>query len=324
MVTTHALSPRILPRSPITSLAQYLDLGGGLGLEAARRLGPDGVVEHLLASGLRGRGGAGFPTGRKWATVRAYETTAFAPTVVVNAAEGEPGSFKDRSILRANAYAVLEGALIAAGAVGADRVIVALKHSFTRERDAVARAITEVRDANWCDGIILTWFEGPSEYLYGEETALLEAIDERPPFPRIQPPYRYGVEEVSDNTSGEPAQVVMAAGGETIAPPTLVNNTETMANVPGILAHGPVWFREVGTDASPGSIVCTITGCTNRHGVAEVPMGTPLRDAIEMIGGGARPGRRLIGAMSGVANPVIPEALLDTPLTYETMDAIGS
>ncbi|TMK06721.1 MAG: NADH-quinone oxidoreductase subunit F, partial [Alphaproteobacteria bacterium] len=123
---------------------------------------------------------------------------------------------------------------------------------------------------------------------------------------------------MSDDRSGEPGQVVMAdAGGETIAPPTLVNNVETMANVPGIMAHGPGWFRELGTDASPGTIICTVTGCTARHGVGEVAMGTPLREVINDIGGGARPGRRIVGAMSGVANAVVPDGLLDTPVSYE-------
>ncbi len=122
----------------------------------------------------------------------------------------------------------------------------------------------------------------------------------------------------------DPREVMDAAGGETPAPPTLVNNLETMANVPGILAEGPRWFREVGTDASPGTIICTITGDTERAGVGEVPMGTPLRQVIDELGGGPRPGHSIRAVMSGVANPLIGGDLLDTPVSFEAMEAIGS
>jgi NADH:ubiquinone oxidoreductase subunit F (NADH-binding) len=316
---------RLLPETPILSLDDYEGRGGGRGLDAARRLGTTGTIEHLLAAGLRGRGGAGFPTGQKWEAVRVHESSSVPATVVVNAAEGEPGSFKDRMILRTNPYAVLEGALIAAHTVGARRVVVALKQSFTEELRAVRQAIDALRAAGWADNLEIDAFAGPREYLYGEETGLLEAIDGRPPFPRVAPPYRHGVEELGDDGSGEAAQIAMAGThGETPAAPTLVNNVETLANVPGILEHGPAWFRELGTDESPGTIVCTITGATQRDGVAEFPMGTPLREVIETLGGGARPGHRIVGAMSGVANPVVPEAQLDTPLSYEAMTAIGS
>jgi NADH:ubiquinone oxidoreductase subunit F (NADH-binding) len=243
---------------------------------------------------------------------------------VVNAAEGEPGTFKDRTLLRANPFAVLEGAAIAARTVSADRIVIAVKKTFEREARRLEAAIAETREAGWFERCEIDVFRGPSEYLYGEETALLEAIDGRPPFPRIQPPYRYGVEEVSRDRSGEPAQVVMAERGGDEAPPTLVNNAETMANVPGILAHGPDWFRDFGTDASPGTIICTVTGRTARHGVAELPMGTPLADAIDEIGRGARAGHELVAALSGVANAIVTADHFDTPLSYEAMQAIGS
>jgi NADH-quinone oxidoreductase subunit F len=316
---------RVLPVAPFSALADYEAAGGGRGLDAARKLGDDAVVEHVLASGLRGRGGAGFPTGRKWAAVRAYESQEIEATVVVNAAEGEPGSFKDRVILRRNPYAVLEGAIIAAKVVDAERIVVAMKNSFGREADVVEQVIREMRAAGWFDSIDVVCFRGPREYLYGEETGLLEAIDGRPPFPRIAPPYRHGVEEVSEDTSLNPARVVLAdAGGATVAPPTLVNNVETLANVPGIIANGPDWFREYGTTDSPGTIVCTVSGSTRRAGVAEVPMGTALGAVIDAVGGGARDGRRLTAAVSGVANPVVTVDQFDVALTYEAMQAIGS
>jgi NADH:ubiquinone oxidoreductase subunit F (NADH-binding) len=315
---------RVLPEEPLLALRDYVDAGGGRGLDAARRLGPDGVVEHLAAAGLRGRGGAGFPTARKWAAVLARAAPTRPSTVVVNAAEGEPGSFKDRALLRANPFAVLEGALVAAVTVGADRVVVACKASFVTEHDLLEEAAREVEATGWAEGIALEVFGGPSEYLYGEETGLLEALQGRPPFPRVVPPYRLGVDEVGESGSPEPARAVMADDDGTDAPPTLVNNAETMANVAAIVANGPAWFREVGTDESPGTVVCTITGATRRHGVGEVPMGTPLREVIDRIGGGARPGRRVVAVMSGVANPLVLSEHLDVPASYEGMAAIGS
>jgi NADH-quinone oxidoreductase subunit F len=320
--TTLVIS-RLLPPEPVTSLEQHVRAGGGRGLDAARRLGADAVIEHLSAAGLRGRGGAGFPTGRKWQAVREHAARTIPATVVVNAAEGEPGTFKDRELLRRNPFVVLEGALIAAHAVGADGVIVATKQSFRREVQLLRAAVDAVLAAGWGGGVEIGVFEGPSEYLYGEETGLLEVLDGRPPLPRIAPPYRHGVEEVSADDE-DPRELIDAAGGETPAPPTLVQNLESLANVPGILAEGPRWYREVGTDASPGTIICTITGDTQRAGVGEVPMGTPLRQVIDEIGGGARPGHSIRAVMSGVANPLIAGDLLDTPVSFEAMEAIGS
>ena len=307
--------------SPVGSLDDYVGAGGGRGRDAAALLGRAETVNEVDASGLRGRGGAGFPTGRKWRAIARYESDVQAPPVVVNAAEGEPGTFKDRALLRTNPYRVLEGALIAAFAVGADRIIVATKSSFTREIERLRDAADELDRAGWLDGILLEVFEGPSEYLYGEETGLLEVIDGREPFPRIAPPFRHGVDEIGESA----ADVEMAdPNPATEAAPTLVNNVETLANVPLILAEGPSWYRCVGTEESPGSVVCTVTGRTQRHGVGEFALGTPLRAVIDDVGGGARPGREIVAVMSGVANALLPGSLLDTPLSYEAMNAAGS
>jgi NADH-quinone oxidoreductase subunit F len=320
-----ASSQRVLAAQPVRNIDDYQGVRGGGGLEAAVRLGPEAVIEELLASGLRGRGGAGFPTGRKWAAVAQNLAPVEPATVVVNAAEGEPGSFKDRAIVRADPYRVLEGALIAAFAVAADTVIVAVKETFSLEASRLRRAIGEIHSAGWATDVELSVFEGPSEYLYGEETALLEAIDGRGPFPRVSPPYRHGAEEFGAEPAASAARVEMAAPAElTDAPPTLVNNVETLANVPSIIAEGAEWFRSIGTDDSPGTIVCTVTGRTPRHGVAEVPMGTPLREIIDTIGGGAIPEHQLVAAMSGVANPLVPVDRFDTPVSYEAMQAIDT
>jgi len=316
--------PRVLDLEPVPTLDAYVAAGGGQGLEAARALGPPDVRDHIAAAGLRGRGGAGFPTATKWNAVCRNRPTTEPPAVVINAAEGEPGSFKDRAIVRANPYRVLEGALIAAHAVGADRVIVAIKQSFGEERVRLGQAMNAVENASWAKEVDIGIVAGPDAYLFGEETALLEVVEGRQPFPRLAPPYRHGVDEVAPETASPADEILAATGNTTPVPPTLVNNVETLANVPAILSCGPDWFRALGTDESPGTIVCTITGRTRRHAVAEVPMGTPLRSIIEWIGGGAETGRRITAAMSGVANPLVRDELLDTPASYEAMAAIGS
>lgn len=322
---------RVLYPQPITDLDDYRERGGGEGLDAARKVEPAALIQELEASGLRGRGGAGFPTGTKWRTVAEHSSPVLPTTVVVNGAEGEPGTFKDRTILRNDPYQVVEGALIAALAVGASTIIFGLKESFGEEVGRLRRAIEEATAAGWTDGVELEVFEGPNEYLYGEETALLETLDGRYPFPRIAPPFRRGVTEVVDTSaeatsgSGMAAPIEMAGPGEdVVAPPTLVDNVETLANVPRIIARGAEWFRTHGTQESPGTIVCTVTGSTQRHGVGEVPMGTPLREVIELIGGGPQPGRRIKAVLPGVAQGFIPETMLDTPVSYEGLAAIGS
>jgi NADH:ubiquinone oxidoreductase subunit F (NADH-binding) len=315
--------PRVLPPAPIPDRSGYERVGGGRGIAMARKIGAAATIEEVLAAGLRGRGGAGFPTGTKWHTVAGHAAATIPATVVVNGAEGEPGTFKDRSIMRSNPFAVVEGSLVAALAVGADRVVIGVKDSFDIEVERLSEAIAAADDAGWSEGVAVAVVRGPTEYLFGEETALLEVLDGRPPFPRLAPPFRQGVDEIGFEPD-DPAGAVLATPEHGEAPPTLVNNVETMANVPAILAEGAEWFRSVGTDDSPGSVVCTVTGDTERHGVAELPMGTSLGDAIERIGGGAGADRVLVGAISGVANPIVPAADFAVPLSHEGFRAIGS
>lgn len=325
-------SLRVLPADPLVNLDDYIAAGGMRGLEAARAVSWDTVVAELEASGLRGRGGAGFPTGRKWRTVRSFASGRQPTTVIVNAAEGEPGTFKDRSILRTNPFAVLEGALIAAHAVEARRVMVALKAKFEPEIAIMRSLMAELSQAGYADDIEMVVIEGPSEYLFGEETALLEVVDGRPPLPRIAPPYRRGVDEVAvdgedviDPETGLANRAQLAEpDGQSDAPPVLVNNVETMANVPGIIANGAAWFRSVGTDRSPGTLVCTVTGDVVRPAVAEVPLGMTLREVIDQVGGGLRTDSKVRGVLVGVSGAVVLPDQLDTPLTYENMSAIGS
>jgi NADH:ubiquinone oxidoreductase subunit F (NADH-binding) len=319
-----SLLHRVLDTQPCADLGQYESQGGGRGLEIARRLGPEGIVDEIEAAGLRGRGGAGFTTGRKWRTIAASHSQATGSTVVINGAEGEPGTFKDRALLRSNPYRVIEGALIAALAVEAVEVIFCLKHSFRRELRYVRRAIDEVAASGWDATSPLRVVEGPGSYLFGEETALLEVIGGRQPFPRVDPPFRRGVDTDGTDVGHSAAKVHLAGPGGTDAAPALVNNVETIANVAGILQFGADWYRSVGTSGTPGTQVCTVTGHTRRHGVGEFAMGTPLDEVISVLGGGVRGGGEVLGVLSGVANPFIPAHHLDTPLGFDELRAIGS
>ena len=310
----------LLPDDPVTTLDAYLasDIGG-LGIERAQRIGPAATIDAVLASGLRGRGGGGFPTGRKWAGIAAQVGTR--RFVVCNGAEGEPGTFKDRALLRANPYQLVEGVIIAAFAVGAVEVFICLKRSFEREIDAVTRAVQEFQSAGICTDCQVTIVAGPDEYLFGEEKAMLEVIEGKPPLPRWFPPYEHGLFATAPQLGWEATPRSGSGGGPN---PTLVNNVETLANVPHILARGPEWFRSMGTSESPGTIVATVVGDVIAPDVGEVELGTPLGDVIDAVGSGTTPGRSVKAVFSGVANPVVTAAHLDAPVSYEGFQAIGS
>ena len=303
------------------TLGDHIELGGGAALEQARASSPVDAIGVIEASGLRGRGGAGFPTGTKWRTV-AGMGGAEPTSVVVNAAEGEPGTFKDRSLVRRNPYRVLEGALIAAHAVGADRVLIGMKRSATVERRRLEAAIAELQGAGWDQGIALDVFSGSDRYLVGEETGLLEVALGRPPFPRVAPPYRAGVEPTGEDPSARAGTDLADPEGITGASATLVNNVETLANVPEILRQGADWFRSIGTPESPGTVVCTVTGRTERAGVGEFELGTPLGEVIAELGG--KPlGAGIVAILSGTANAFLTPAALDAPLSWEGLAAVG-
>ena len=312
---------RSLDATSLPSIFAYERIGGGIGVQRARRMSPEEIIAMISDAGLRGRGGAGFPTAVKLRTVAESRSELVGTTVVVNAAEGEPGTFKDRALLRTNPYRVLEGAVIAALAVGATDIKVGIKATFEREISRLERAIDEATAAGWFEGVTIDLVRGPSSYLFGEETGMLEVIEGRQPFPRVTPPFRRGIEAQDTRSAGG---VDLAAAGGSDEPPALVDNVETLANVALVMANGPDWFREVGTESSPGTIVCTVSGATRRQGVGEIPMGTTLRDAIRLIGWGAQPGREVGIVVSGTANALIPSSMLDTPLTYEAMRDAGT
>jgi NADH:ubiquinone oxidoreductase subunit F (NADH-binding) len=310
----------LLPDNPISSLDAYLSTEtGGLGIDQAQRLGPAGTIDVVVASGLRGRGGGGFPTGRKWAGIAAQ--TGTRRYVVCNGAEGEPGTFKDRALIRANPYQLVEGIIIAAFAVGAEEVFICVKRTFAREHEAITRAVQEFQSAGICTDCKITIVAGPDEYLFGEEKAMLEVIEGKPPLPRWFPPYEHGLFATAPQLGWEATPRSGAGGGPN---PTLVNNVETLANVPWILIRGPEWFRSMGTAESPGTIVTTVVGDVVAPDVGEVELGTRLDRVLDVVGSGVTSGRTIKAVFSGVANPVVTAANLGVSLSYEGFQAIGS
>ena len=287
------------------SFDEYVAAGGGRGLDVALGASPDAVIDEVAKSGLRGRGGAGFPTGEKWRSIRGTGTGArFA---VCNGAEGEPATFKDRTLLRTNPYQVLEGLAIAAYAVGAERAYICVKRSFAPETQALSTAIDEMQRADALGPTPIQLVLGPDLYLFGEETGLEEVIEGRLPLPRIARPFMFGLFAQPPNDN-----------------PTLVNNVETLANVAHILADGPDWLRSSGTDDSPGTMVFTVCGDVRREGVFELPLGTPLRHLVEDRAGGPTEGRSLKAIFPGASNTVLAPSELDVPMDFDSMRAVGS
>ena len=312
----------VLRGDPVRSLDAYLAAGGGEGLRVARAIGPWRTVEEVTLSGLRGRGGGGFRTGHKWQSVLENSRDGEMRFVVGNGAEGEPGTFKDRAIIRHNPYQIIEGLAVAAFAVGATHAFLATKAAFAREVDQLRRALEEMTAAGLAGDVPITIVLGPDSYLFGEEKALLEVVEGEDPLPRRDPPYEHGL-FADGPSSGWSARDDVDAAGEA-SNPTVVNNLETLATVPHVVARSAEWYRGFGTWDSPGTMVFTVVGDVVRPGYAEVALGTPVREIIDRVGGGVRPGRRVKAVFSGVSNGVLTAAHLDAPATYEDLRAAGS
>jgi NADH-quinone oxidoreductase subunit F len=294
---------RLLPGQPVTSLAEHLQAGGGAGLQRALELEPDDVTAEVERAGLRGRGGAGFPTATKWRGVRATAAEHGGRlTLVANAAEGEPGTYKDRVLIEQQPYAFLEGICIALHASGAERAHIGIKAKFTRPVERLAAALDEVVAASWPGADRIEIVTGPDEYLFGEETAMLEVIEGKLPMPRWVKPFEAGLNATT-----------------AVPNPTIVNNVETLSHVAWILAHGADWFRGAGTESSPGTMLFTVVGDVADPGVYELPLGTPLRTLLVDIAGA----QDLKAAYSGVSAAVITPDHLETPLGFDEMQQAG-
>jgi bidirectional [NiFe] hydrogenase diaphorase subunit len=293
-------------------IEEYLAVGGYQSLHhVLTEMRPADVVQSITKSGLRGRGGAGYPTGLKWATVaRAVNPQKY---VVCNGDEGDPGAFMDRSVMESDPHRVLEGMAIAAYAVGANQGYVYVRAEYPLAVSRLRKAIQQAQKMGMLGtGIFDTAFDfridvriGAGAFVCGEETALMASIQGQRGNPRPRPPY--------------PAEAGLWAA------PTLLNNVETFANIAAIVRHGPEWFAAIGTEKSKGTKTFSLTGKVRNTGLIEVPMGTTMRHIVEDMGGGAPPGSTVKAVQTGgPSGGCIPTEFLDTPVDYESLVKLGS
>jgi NADH-quinone oxidoreductase subunit F len=289
----------------------YTANGGYEGLRKALTMKPDEVTQVVKDSNLRGRGGAGFPTGLKWSFVPKVEGPKY---VAVNADESEPGTFKDRQILENNPHQLLEGALICAYAIQATAIYIYCRGEFWDLAHDLEAQIEVARKAGWvgkqiggshwsCEVYIHL---GAGAYICGEESALLNSIEGKLGQPRVRPPF--------------------PAVSGLYAAPTVINNVETLANVPPIIVNGADWFKTMGTEKSPGPKIFCMSGHIAKPGNYELPLGITFRELIETAGGVAN-GKKLKAILpSGASGPMVPgtDQVLDTKLTYEDVAALGT
>lgn len=293
-------------------IESYIAADGYVALhEVLSDMTPKDVVDAIVKSGLRGRGGAGFPTGLKWGTVA--KSPGAKKYIICNADEGDPGAFMDRSVLESDPHSILEGMAIAAYAVGADQGFIYVRAEYPL---AISRLQNAIRQAKRLGLLGSGIFESPvnfnidirigaGAFVCGEETALMASVEGRRGSPRPRPPF--------------PAERGL------FECPTLINNVETFANVPPILRRGADWFAGIGTEKSKGTKVFALAGKIQNTGLIEVPMGTPLRTIVEQMGGGAPDGGRIKAVQTGgPSGGCIPTQHLDTPVDYESLTKLGS
>jgi len=294
------------------NIDEYVARDGYLALQKTLgELTPKQIIDEMLASGLRGRGGGGFPTGKKWQMLAAAPGSI--KHVVCNGDEGDPGAFMDRSILESDPHRVLEGMLIAGYATGASKGYVYVRAEYPLAIKRLQTAIGQARDKDLLGERVLgTDFSfdleirvGAGAFVCGEETALMASVEGRRGMPQPRPPF--------------PTQSGL------YGKPTIINNVETYANVPSIIRHGGQWFSKLGTSKSPGTKVFALAGKIRNTGLVEVPMGMTLRQIVFEIGGGVPDGRQFKAAQTGgPSGGCIPAEHLDTPLDFDSLQAIGS
>ncbi|MFL5792345.1 MAG: NADH-quinone oxidoreductase subunit NuoF [Actinomycetota bacterium] len=289
----------------------YVAAGGYAGLRKAVTMSDADIVEVVKASGLRGRGGAGFPTGMKWGFVP--RDTGKPTYVVVNFDESEPGTCNNRELVEREPHRLLEGAAIAARAIGCETAFIYVRGEYLWQSIVLERAIGEAYAAGYLGAdvagsgtrIDIVLHRGAGAYICGEETALLNSLEGLRGQPRLRPPF--------------PAVEGLYAS------PTVINNVETLMNVPDIVERGADWFREVGTEKSPGTKMVTISGKVERPGNYEIALGTPFRQVLDELGGGMLGGGTLKAwTPGGSSTPMLTADHVDTGLDYESLSAAGS
>ena len=285
------------------TIEAYTRHGGYTASKKALAMDPDAVIQLVKDSGLRGRGGAGFPTGMKWGFIPQGDNKDHY--LVVNADESEPGTCKDTPLLMANPHVLIEGCIIACHAIRAKSAFIYIRGEVTHVVRRVNAAIADAYKAGHLgNGIDITLHIGAGAYICGEETALLDSLEGFRGQPRLRPPF--------------PAIAGLYAR------PTVVNNVESIASVPAIIANGAEWYQSMGTEKSKGATLYSLSGHVNNPGQFEAPLGITLREILE-IAGGVRDGHKLkFWTPGGSSTPLFTDAHLDTPLDYEGVSAAGS
>jgi len=292
-------------------LNEYRGRGGYEGLARALKSPPEDVIQKVTDAGLRGRGGAGFPTGKKWALTR--ECPEQPRYLVLNGGEDEPGSKKDRLLMENLPHLVIEGVILGAYAIGASKAYLYINANYDVAIKSITDALAEAKAAGyWGESVLGTSFTfdielkpAPHNYVAGEDTAALEVIEGKKAWPREKPPF----------------PVTVGLFGK----PTSVNNVETLANVGPIILRGAQWYRKFGTPDSPGTMIFSLNDDVNRPGVYELPFGTPLRYLIEECGGGIKGGKKIKAIMPAApSSAYLPADKIDTPLDHNSMRDAGS
>jgi NADH-quinone oxidoreductase subunit F len=307
------LSGNFRPDKEAVSLAEYGRAGGYQGLRKALDMAPAEVTELMKKSNLRGRGGAGFPTGMKWSFVPMGKEAPHPKYLVANADEMEPGTFKDRALMERDPHQLIEGMIVSAYAIEAGIGYIFLRGEYVSSHDRLSRAIAEAKASNYLGRNILGsgynleihLHVSAGRYICGEETALLNALEGKRAHPRTKPPF--------PQLSG--------LWGK----PTIVQNVETLCNVHHIVNKGPDWFRALSRTEDGGTKLFGVSGKVKKPGLWELPMGTPMREILEEHAGGMRDGLRFRGLLPGGASTdFLVEEHLDTPMDYENVQKAGS
>jgi len=309
----HRLVLRNAGKIDPSRIQDYISAGGYSALaKCLATMTPQGVIYEIRTSGLRGRGGAGFPTGQKWALVsRAHNSPKY---IIANLDEGDPGVFANRTLAEADPHAIIEGMLIAAYAIGAEKGYIYIRSEYPLAIQTLQKAIAQARAMSLLGDNILEIgtfkFDlelrfGAGAFVAGEETAILASVEGRRAMPRPRPPY--------------------PANSGLWQKPTLIQNVETLANIPLIVQNGGLWFSKIGTPKCTGTKCFSLTGKTNNPGLIEVPMGISLREVVFDIGGGVSDGKKfkavLVGGPSGGC---LPETLLESPIDYDSLTKVGA
>jgi len=287
----------------LTKLAEYRKTGGYKILAQARKTEPQKIADEILAANLRGRGGAGFPMGKKASFLA--KGTGKPTYLVVNADESEPGTFKDREIMLRVPHRLLEGCLITAHGIGSQHVFIYIRGEYLAEFEILRAALDEIRDARLLGGVTIVLHRGAGAYICGEESALLESLEGKRGQPRPRPPY--------------------PAVSGLYAAPTLINNVETVATVPIIIQLGGAGYAKLGVENSTGTRVFSLSGNVANGGNYELELGTSLRELVYDIGGGIPDGRELKAIIPGGSSvPVLSADQIDTPLDFDSMAQAGT